>query len=341
VPIRGHLRFLDRDGSPKEKGINVGKEWEYRGFVDGNTQSAAVWTFENIDENRLFSPSTPEKDRKLPLEMTIRVFRTYKGNIEKGITGKLFFRNPDTQLASDPIIFTAKEFAVDRKFIKRDMRKAGAADNDEKIDLFKDLVSNGRLEIVLQCLEPGQLLGAAAPDLYIRAEDASFELNFLKGYIGIWIQMVLVIGLGVMFSTFLSGSVAMLATLGCMLVGFFASFVGDLFKGVIEDNRRLMPGGGPVESFVRLITQKSITVPYDTSPGIEVMYWIDKLFLRVMKAGTDLLPDFSTFSNVNFVSGGFNIPGDLLLEQLTRMAAYLFAAFIAGFLFLRMREVAR
>jgi len=79
--------------------------------------------------------------------------------------------------------------------------------------------------------------------------------------------MVLVVGLGVMFSTFLSGAVAMLATLGCMLVGFFARFVGDLFTSVIENNRRLMAGGGPIESFVRLITQKTITVPYDSSPG--------------------------------------------------------------------------
>ncbi len=165
VPIRGHLRFLDRDGSPKEKGINVGKEWEYRGFVDGNTKSAAIWTFDNIDENTLFSPDTPPEKRGLPLEMTIRVFRTYKGNIEKGITGKLFFRNPQTQLASEPIIFTAKEFAVDRRFVSRDMHRAVSPDSDQnqKIDLFKDLVANGRLEIVLQCLEPGQLLGARRP----------------------------------------------------------------------------------------------------------------------------------------------------------------------------------
>src|SRR5262249_46329083 len=51
LPIMGQLRFLDRDGQVKEKGINVGKEWDYRGFVDGNTQSAAIWTFDNIDEN--------------------------------------------------------------------------------------------------------------------------------------------------------------------------------------------------------------------------------------------------------------------------------------------------
>ena len=128
VPILGHLRFLDRNGSAQEKGINVGHEWGYRGFVDGNTKSAAIWTFDNVDENKLFSPSTPADKRGLPLEMTIRVFRTWKGNIEKGITGKLFFRNPDTQLASDPIIITAKEFAVDRRFVDRKMRKAGAAD---------------------------------------------------------------------------------------------------------------------------------------------------------------------------------------------------------------------
>src|SRR3954451_3677098 len=143
VPIRGHLRFLDREGNPKEKGINVGKEWEYRGFVDGNTKSAAIWTFENVDESVL-------QDGKLPLEMTIRVFRTYKGNIERGITGKLFLRNPETQVTSDPIIFTAKEFAVDRRFIPRQLMRAGADPKDAKLDLFKDFVNKGQLEIWMQ-----------------------------------------------------------------------------------------------------------------------------------------------------------------------------------------------
>ena len=84
MPLCGQLRFLDRDGQPKAKGINVGHEWDYRGFVDGLTKSAAIWTFDNIDEDRLF-PNIPAEDRKLPLEMNIRVFRTYKGDIEKGI----------------------------------------------------------------------------------------------------------------------------------------------------------------------------------------------------------------------------------------------------------------
>jgi ABC-type transport system involved in multi-copper enzyme maturation permease subunit len=349
VPLRGHLLFLDRDGQPSTKagqgktrlgGINVGKEWDYHGFIEGGNQSAAVWTFDDIDEAAL-NPGVAPNDRSLPLAMTIRVFRTYKGNIEKGISGKLFFRNPDTKLASEPIIFVAKEFTIESRDIKRAMRRAGAGDNDPKIDLFNDLVHNGKLEVVLQCLEPGQYYGVAPEDFYIEAGEESFEWNFFKGYVGIWCQMVLVIGLGVMFSTFLSGSVAMLATLGCLVMGFFASDIGDLFTSVITGDRKVVPGGGPVESFVRLITQKSITVPYDPSPSVAVMEWIDKMLMRGLKAWTDVVPDFGSFSNVNFVASGFNVPGDLVLQQLTRLVGYMFAAFLAGFLFLRLREVAR
>ncbi|HEY2882188.1 MAG TPA: ABC transporter permease [Pirellulales bacterium] len=348
VPIIGELVFLDRDGKPSKGGgqgktgsggINVGKEWDYHGFIEGGSQSAAVWNFDHISEST-FQKNKAGED-VLPLRMTIRVFRTYKGNIEKGISGKLFFRNPDTKLESEPIIFIAKEFSIDSRDIKRRITRAGAADNDPKLDLLNDLVSKGKLQIVLQCLEPGQYYGVAQDDLYIRAGDESFELNFCKGYAGIWCQMVLVIGLGVMFSTFLSGAVAMLATLGCIVLGYFAADVGDLFKSVITGDRKMVPGGGPVESFVRLITQKSITVPYDDSSSVEVMYWIDKMLMRVLKSWTDVLPDFSTFSNVNFVASGFNVPPDLLLQQATQMVGYLVAMFLAGFLFLRMREVAR
>ena len=247
----------------------------------------------------------------LPLDMTIRVFRTYKGNIEKLISGKLIFRNPNNGKESDPYIFTSSEFSINGRKFRDRSAQAGSADTDPKIDLIKDLTYNGQLQVVLQCLEPGQYYGAAVEDLYIRSGNESFELNFLKGYIGIWCQMVLVIGLGVMFSTFLSGPVAMLATLGCIVVGFFSEKIGDLFTAVISGNRKLVPGGGPVESFVRLITQKSITVPYDESLSVDVMYWIDKVFMHVLKAWTDVLPDFASFSNVNYVAAALTCPAIL------------------------------
>jgi ABC-type transport system involved in multi-copper enzyme maturation permease subunit len=340
VPVRGKLRIIDREGNPKEKGISVGKEWDYRGFIDGGTLAQAIWTFDGIDEKSLFG-DRKEDERGLPLEMTIRVFRTHKGNIDKGITSRLWLENPSTHTASEPQIFPTKDAETNLRFFPRELRKMKAGENDPPIDLFKDLVHDGQIEVHLQCVEHGQYLGMAPPDLYIRAGNASFELNFFKGYLSIWMQMVLVIAIGVMFSTFVSGPVAMVATLGCIVMGFFSETINTLFRSLMENNRKLMPGGGPVESFIRTITQKSITAEYEDSTGIQIVYWIDKIALNIMKAFTNLLPDFNTFSNVNFVASGFDIPGDLVLEQLTKMLAFTFAAFLAGLVFLRMREVAQ
>ena len=90
------------------------------------------------------------------------------------------------------------------------------APDGKKLDLFKDLVSDGKVEIWLRCEEPQQNFGVAQADMYLRAGNASFALNFAKGYLGIWLQLLVVITIGVMFSTFLSGPVAMVATLGVL-----------------------------------------------------------------------------------------------------------------------------
>ena len=70
-------------------------------------------------------PNKPGENEKLPLDMTIRVFRTYKGNIEKLISGKLVFRNPENEVESDPFIFTSsKSFrSTGRKFRDRSGRR--------------------------------------------------------------------------------------------------------------------------------------------------------------------------------------------------------------------------
>jgi hypothetical protein len=49
APIYGDLVIYNRDGKP-DKGINVGNEWEYRGYIEGGTpgvqtKAHAVWTF--------------------------------------------------------------------------------------------------------------------------------------------------------------------------------------------------------------------------------------------------------------------------------------------------------
>ncbi len=202
VPVYGKLRFLDRDGQPAERGINVGDEWTYRSFISGGTLARAIWMFDGVSPERF--------PKGLPIEMTLEVFRTYKGDIEKGIPGTLTIRNPKTGAASSELPFVAKKYDVDVHLIPRNLHTR----EGKPLDLFQDLVDDGKVEVWLKCAAPAQNFGAAQGDMYLRAGDGPFAWNFAKGYFGIWLQTLLVISLGVTFSTFLSGPVAMMATAG-------------------------------------------------------------------------------------------------------------------------------
>src|SRR5690606_10813613 len=125
------------------------------------------------------------------------------------------------------------------------------------------------------CLDSAQYFGVAEADLYLRARDASFAGNFVKGFLGIWVRMLLVTSFGVMFSTFLSGPVAMLATLATLVMGFNTSFIFGVAQGTIE-------GGGPVESFVRTIKQMNVTSNLEPGLTTDVIKGADGIFMTVM-----------------------------------------------------------
>ncbi len=148
------LRFKDRTGQGSERGISVGNEWKYRSYIDGGTLAAAIFTFSDV---------TPERfPDGLPIEMTIRVFRSYKGEIEQGILGSLVLKNPKTGRASQLETFRAKDFYIDHIDIPRKLTDP----TGNPIDLFDDLVSDGQLEVELQCLDDSQYFGVAKPDIY-------------------------------------------------------------------------------------------------------------------------------------------------------------------------------
>jgi hypothetical protein len=322
VPIYGPVRFKDRAGQTVAKGVNVGNEWGYRSFIEGGTLASAIWKFDNI---------TPERFPKgLPLEMTLRVFRTYKGTIEKGINCSLVVKNPRTGKASSLRVFQAKDFQIDDYTVPVELKDA----EGNPLNLFKDLVDNGQVEIWLQCLEPAQYLGVAKADLYLKARNASYTANFVKGYVGIWLQMILVISFGVMFSTFLSGPVAMMATISALLLGFFTQNVFDLAAHKVQ-------GGGPVESLIRIVNQSNMTVEMDEGLTRDVVKAVDMVLLKIMEVFARLVPDFSTFSNVDYLAHGYNIPGDLVLSQIVSTLGYIAAVFIAGYFLLRTREVSK
>jgi hypothetical protein len=331
-PLRGALRFLDREGRPSTKGISVGSEWTYRQYIEGGSLAAAIWKFEGISER--------EYPDGLPLEMIVRVFRTYKGVIEKGIKGSVRVRNPASGLQTDPFYFTAREFTIDSLLIPRKLASTSTDGGTRQVDLFQDIVADGRVEVILQCLEPAQYYGVAQADFYMRAGDGSFALNYAKSCLGILFSMLLVTAMGVMFSTFLGGPLALFATLAVVLIGQFREFIQRLFESQVTGDSSIVPGGGPIESLYRIVTQTSITVDLTPSPAVQIMKTVDTFLLAPMRLLAGIFPSLSSLGTSDFVSGGFDIPLDLVAEHGMETLGYLLAFFIAGAFCLKAREVA-
>ena len=331
-PLRGTLRFLDREGRPSTKGISVGSEWTYRQYIEGGSLAAAIWKFEGISER--------EYSNGLPLEMIVRVFRTYKGTIEKGIKGSVRVRNPASGLQTDPFYFTAREFTIDSLLIPRKLASTSTDGGTRQVDLFQDIVADGRVEVILQCLEPAQYYGVAQADFYLRAGDGSFAVNYAKSCLGILFSMLLVTAMGVMFSTFLGGALALFATLAVVLVGQFREFIQRLFESQVTGDSSIVPGGGPIESLYRIVTQESITVELAPSPAVQIMKTVDTFLLAPMQLLAGVFPSLSSLGTSDFVAGGFDIPFDLVAEHGMETIGYLLAFFIAGAFCLRAREVA-
>jgi len=272
--------------------------------------------------------------------MIVRVFRTYKGTIEKGIKGSVRVRNPASGLQSDPFYFTAREFTIDSLLIPRKLASTSTDGGTRQIDLFQDIVADGRVEVILQCLEPAQYYGVAQADFYMRAGDGSFALNYAKSCLGILFSMLLVTAMGVMFSTFLGGPLALFATLAVVLVGQFRDFIQRLFESQVTGDSTIVPGGGPIESLYRIVTQESITVDLAPSPAVQIMKTVDTFLLAPMQLLAGIFPSLSSLGTSDFVAGGFDIPFDLVAEHGMETIGYLLAFFIAGAFCLRAREVA-
>jgi ABC-type transport system involved in multi-copper enzyme maturation permease subunit len=323
VPQYGKLRFIDRSGQAKNTGISVGNEWTYRSFIDGNTPATAIWTFENVDE-----ALDPEG---LPLALTVEVFRTHKGTIGKGITGQIVLKNPDSDMVSAPYPFTALDAQVDDFYLNREM----TTQSGQPIDLYNDLVSNGKLEVQVKCLEQGQYYGFAQADCYLRRPDGSPISSLVKVFVSIWVQAVIVIAVGVTISTLVSGPVALLFTAGFIILGFWRQDFLDIATGKSY-------GGGPAESVVRIANQSNVMTKMDPGALTTIVTGFDYYVSRpVMWAVGQCLPDFSAFSTVSYAADGYNVPWDRVAADVTTAAGFVAALAVIGFFLLRTREVAK
>ena len=78
-----------------------------------------------------------------------------------------------------------------------------------------------RLSVYVKCESPGQLLGDGRAGPVPAGGEQPFALNFLKGMVGLWCRLCIVIGLAVACSTYLSGVLSLLVTAVIFIFGFF------------------------------------------------------------------------------------------------------------------------
>ncbi len=342
VPLYAEsLLFTDSVGVTKAEGVVTGDEWTYRGYVQGGASLAkATFEFAGIRPDRFSTPDHVE------MEMTLGVYRSYKGDVDRRILAEVYFESvPDetadrkVKFQSDPISFETMEFDVQGVVFPRSMSGRSLDENGNtlqkgmQLDFFDNLASSGRVRVILRCADRDQYLGVSRADVYFRAGEATYWVNFFKAFFGIWLQMLIVVTLAVSLSTFLSMPVTMFGTVLVIILGFVSEFIRELIKPEAE-------GGGPIESFVRVITQRNMQTPLPDGFLTSAMEWVDDGLLAILNALTYIVPDFSKLDFSQYVKFGYWIDGDRLWVATFLALSFCAGLVVFGYFNLKTREIA-
>jgi hypothetical protein len=361
VPVYGTLGFRGKD--PKFKGLSVGREWEYRQYIGGGTNSThrAVWSFQELPPDLADRP-----EPTVPCEFSFDIFRTLKGEEGKGVLCSFGFqtRNWEPGLKSrferdreqERLKPDADPVAIDNMLAEKygyfEVANKEVKDyHTQSIDipkgLFKNALASGGtgtgdrvgeepwlIQVFVKCETGGQYLGVARYDFYILAHERSFAWNFVKGAAGLWLRLCIVLAVAVTCSTYLSGVVSFVATMFLYLAGFFQEYVRSLAENTA-------PGGGPFESLIRLVNREAPTSPLDTTPTNSFALGSDDMYRWVLRRVLNLLPDVDRFDWSDYVAEGFNIAGvNLLSLDSLMVVGYLLPWALVAYYLIKSREVA-
>lgn len=345
VPIYGEMNFSNRQGdrvrtdlgtsvgTEDMAGINVGDIWEYRSYIEGGTKARTFYDFKNLDVAAL------RRTGQLPIEYNFEAFRTHKGEIDKSLLCRLTVVNKAENLRVPLPIFEVREFS-NRASDKTIILEEQVTYNEEGTNqirtahLFDDILKGGDITIEVQCLDPGQYLGMARSDLYIRLPDRTFAASFFRGVLSVWLQMVLIIILGVTASTFVKGPVATLLTFGVLVVGqTMRELMEKLVSGTAE-------GGGPVEAFYRMYMHLNPQVDVDAGAFTPIMTVIDAGAIGFLYIVYYIFPDFQYYNTTPYVANGFLVPWRAaLLPAIAVTLGFLIPCVLLGYFAMKSREM--
>jgi hypothetical protein len=180
-----------------------------------------------------------------------------------------------------------------------------------------------------------QMLGVARRDFYLLADDRPFEINFLKGIVGMWCTFMLILGVGIACSTYLSGVISWLCTMFLFGAGLFVDYIQQLAEGKSV-------GGGPLEAAYRLMTHAPLATNIEPGPTASILMGTDEAYRWILRRFLNLIPDMSRYDLHPYVANGFDIPwiGVLLVDNILPLAAYLVPWGILAFYLMKFREIA-
>jgi hypothetical protein len=353
-----------------ERGINVGREWDYRGYISGpnppTPQQYAVWSFREI-------PSQLADRKMVRCEYAFDIYRQTKGVDNRGVQCTFILEtwqfepqfaskyqddlaaeakkdNPDPDIADQ----LAAQYGyyelpgrnvVDFHTLTLEIpgglfRNALAANPERRQQLQAQGQNPPLVTMKVRCDDRTQYVGVAKRDLYFRADDPNsewdglwFAWNFFKGGFGLWLRMCLLIGLCIAFSTYLSGVISFIVAWNVYLGGFFLDPIRSLASPTQKDT------GGPMESFIRLVKRENSVNPLEDTTQTVVSVW-DEPFRWFLRRVLNILPDVDRFDLSSFVSEGFNISGTDLLIYSLMLAGFLLPLAILAYYLIRWREIA-
>ncbi len=306
--------YFVKQGVAGLTGTNVGREWNYRSHIEGDTSDEARWFF-------TFDPKIFEGVERTKVGMTFDIFKTTKGNPTReedessGVWASLDF-----------IDLTKPENKYDDAFRINNNRLT-------EIDIPTSVLSSGQLVVRAQCLTRNQFLGMAKYDLYLQAKEQSFEWNFTKGLITLWLKMLFLTTVAVAASTVLNGFVTVIFTVGAYIVGLVHNFLMEVASGQVQ-------GGGPIESLVRLVTQMNQTADLEQGFVRWAVTVVDPILARLLGAVGAVVPNLSTIETAEYVASGFDIPAWLMTRNALLVIGYVIPVVIVGYFLFRGRETA-
>jgi uncharacterized membrane protein len=368
IPQYGDLEF--EGTKEKNRGENVGREWDHYTYISGPNPPLptqyAVWKFDEI-------PNDLALRDKVRCEYTFDIYRTTKGVDNRGVQCTFIletwqFKEQFASQYQDDLAAEAKKTNPDPDIANKLAEKYGYCELPGRnvVDfhtlsfevpggLFRNALSDPSrrkqlkaqgqdsplVTLKVRCDDRTQYVGVAKRDLYFRVDDPNsewdtlwFAWNFLKGAFGLWLRLCLLIGLCVALSTYLSGVISFLLAGILYLGGFFQDYIRSLASPTPND------GGGPMESFVRLLKRdNSMAAPLEDTTQSVVTVW-DEPFRWFLRRVLNILPDVDRFDFSSFVSEGFNISGTDMLVSFVMLAGFLLPLAMLAYYLIRWREIA-